>query len=299
MLLRGRNGETISSPAYRKAAEYFASFCDHWQCIIIPGFLRTRQIYVIICMIINEEKSLAATSNGHISIIIVTYNAAAYLQKCLDSIYAQQYPAISIIIIDGASTDGTVQILENNNARIHFWRSEKDDGIYDSMNKALKHINGKWVYFLGADDELLPAFSGFAGQMNNPQVIYYANVLHNGIKRSGLVSPYYMAKVGIYHQAIIYPAQVFTQYTYNTRYKVAADYALNMRLYKDGRYKFEYRDLIIANYNHTGVSATIIDEVFEKEKASLIRQNFGLKIWLRYMFRLIKAKLGLGKKQAI
>src|SRR5579864_471869 len=97
-----------------------------------------------------------------ISIIIVTYNAAAYLQKCLDSIYRQKYPSIEIIVLDAESTDGTVDILKANTNKITFWKSEKDEGIYDAMNKALEHVTGEWVYFLGADDELLDDFSDMA-----------------------------------------------------------------------------------------------------------------------------------------
>jgi glycosyltransferase involved in cell wall biosynthesis len=237
-------------------------------------------------------------SNGKISIVIVTYNAAETLQKCLDSIYAQTYPAIEIVIIDGASTDHTKAILEANTQRLAFWKSEKDAGIYDAMGKALKHITGPWVYFLGADDELLPAFSNFAAELEDPTAIYYANVMHNGIKRSGLVSDYYMAKVGIYHQAIIYPKAVFDKYQYNTKYKIAADYALNMQGFKDKDFHFVYHDLIIANYNHTGISATVVDEPFEKDKSRLILQNFGLKIWLRFIFRQIKGALRKSDKKS-
>src|ERR1700749_1215379 len=215
---------------------------------------------------------------ARITIIIVTYNAAKYLQSCLDSIYAQQYPAIDIVVIDGKSTDGTADILQQNTAKIHFWVSEKDNGIYDAMNKALPHITGQWVYFLGADDELLPEFSKMAGELKDTNAIYYGNVLANGVKRSGLISSYYMAKGGIYHQAIIYPASVFNHYSYNTKYKIAADYALNMRLYRDKRYHFIYIDIIIANYNHTGISSQVVDEAFEKDKTGLILQNFELKI---------------------
>jgi glycosyltransferase involved in cell wall biosynthesis len=228
--------------------------------------------------------------NARISLIIVTYNAVEYLQNCLNSIYEQQYPAIDIIVIDGKSTDGTIEILQTNTNRIHFWISEPDKGIYDAMNKALKHITGQWVYFLGADDTLLPAFSEMAMHLNNPDNIYYGNVLADGVKRSGLISPYYMAKAGIYHQAIIYPKSVFDKYTYNTKYRIAADYALNMQLYKNKDYKFTYVDIVIANYNHTGISSRIVDEAFEKDKTKLILSNFETKIGLRYLFRLFKAR---------
>lgn len=225
---------------------------------------------------------------ARVSVIIVTYNAAVYLQSCLNSIYEQQYPAIDIIVIDGKSTDGTADILQQNSDKLHYWISEKDNGIYDAMNKALPHITGQWVYFLGADDELLPEFSVMINELKDTSAIYYGNVLANGVKRSGLISPYYMAKGGIYHQAIIYPKSVFDNYTYNTKYKIAADYALNMRLYKDKRYKFIYADIIIAKYNHTGISSQVADEAFEQDKTKLILQNFELKIGARYLFRLLK-----------
>ena len=226
-----------------------------------------------------------------ISIVIVTLNAGTSLQKCLDSIYLQTYPAIEIVIIDGASTDNTPGILQANAAHITCWISEPDYGIYDAMNKALKYITGQWVYFLGADDELLPDFSLFAAKLTDHTAIYYANVLHNGIKRSGQVSPYYMAKVGIYHQAIIYPEAVFKKYNYNTRYKIAADYALNMQCYKDPHFNFIHENFIIAKYNHTGVSATVVDIAFENDKAKLIWQNFSPDIWMRFIFRKLKSAL--------
>ena len=244
---------------------------------------------------IQVKDTKAANSLPRVSVIIVTYNAAEYLQNCLDSIYSQQYPNIDIIIIDGKSTDGTIEILEKNTSKIHFWLSEKDNGIYDAMNKALKHITGQWVYFLGADDELLPEFSTMIGELKDANGIYYGNVLKDGVKHSGLIAPYYMAKGGIFHQAIIYPKSVFDEYSYNTKYKIAADYAMNMKLYKDKRYKFIYIDIIIAKYNHTGISSRMVDEAFEKDKTALILANFGFKIGARYLFRLLKAKLP-GKK---
>lgn len=233
----------------------------------------------------------ASPNQARVSVIIVTYNAAAHLQKCLDSIYAQaSYPAIDIIVIDGQSTDGTVELLQKNASRLYYWTSEKDTGIYDAMNKALKYINGQWVYFIGADDELLPEFSDMLSELDNPTAIYYSNVLVNGQKHSGRVSDYYMAKGGIYHQAIIYPKSVFTNYVYNTRYKIAADYALNMRLYKDRHYHFTYLEHTICKYNPDGISGRQEDTAFENDKTRLILTNFGWKIGLRYLFRQLKAK---------
>jgi glycosyltransferase involved in cell wall biosynthesis len=225
-----------------------------------------------------------------VTVIVVTYNAAATLQACLDSIFAQTYPGIELIVIDGNSTDGTKEILKANTSRISFWQSEPDKGIYDAMNKALQHVTGNWVYFLGSDDELLPAFSAFAEELRDEHTIYYANVIHKGVKRAGRVSAYYMAKVGIYHQSIIYPALAFENKRYDVRYRVFADWVFNMQCFGRG-FNFEYRDHIIANYSHEGLSSHAADEAFEKDRAGTILKNFGLKIWLRYRFRRFKERL--------
>ncbi|WP_448702188.1 glycosyltransferase family 2 protein [Mucilaginibacter sp. AW1-3] len=226
-----------------------------------------------------------------VSIIIVTFNAAQTLQVCLDSIYQQRYPNIEIVVIDGKSTDGTIKILEENTDKITFWKSEPDKGIYDAINKGLDHITGEWVYFLGADDTLLDDFSTLCYQLEVPGALYYGSVLSRGGKQSGLVTTYYQAKIGIYHQAIIYSASIFKRYKYNTKYAVSADYALNMQFHKDENIPFIFKDYIIANFNHTGVSSGGADKAFEKDKSMLIRQNFGLKIWMRYLIRRFKQRL--------
>ena len=242
-------------------------------------------------MLTGQNSLDSAAPAQKVSVIIVTYNAAATLQACLDSIYKQTYPNIEIVIIDGKSTDDTVNILEANNSRISYWKSEPDSGIYDAMNKATKRFTGSWVYFLGADDELLPGFSDMCNDLKDDHIIYYSNVWAEGGKRSGELSPYQLAKVGIYHQAMIYPASVFAKHSFDTRYRISGDFAFNLNLYGDKAYRFLYKDHLIANFNHTGVSGTQIDVPFAKDKSGLILKNFGFKIWSRYMFRVIKAKI--------
>jgi len=237
----------------------------------------------------NTEQT--SQNQNKVSIIIVTFNAAKTLQACLDSIYQQRYLHIEIVIIDGKSTDDTVKILEANTDKISFWKSEPDDGIYDAINKGLNHITGEWVYFLGADDVLLDEFSDLCYELKVPGALYYGSVLSKGEKRSGLVSPYYQAKLGMYHQAIIYSSSIFKRYKYNTKYKVSADHALNMQFHKDPAITFIFKDYIIANFNDTGVSSGGADKVFEKDKSRLIRENFGLKLWMRYLFRRLKQRI--------
>lgn len=226
-----------------------------------------------------------------ISVIIVTYNAAADLQNCLDSIYRQKYPSIEIIVMDGQSTDGTVDILKQNTDKIAFWKSEKDDGIYEAMNKALKHISGEWVYFLGADDVLLDEFSDMAYALKDKSTIYYGSVDKDGVKYLGYLTAYQQAKTNINHQAMIYPAAVFKKYQFDTKYRISADHVLNMQCWKDPDFNIEFIDYTIAKFNHTGVSSVKKDKLFEKHKARLILENYGFGIWLRFLFKRTKAAI--------
>lgn len=90
--------------------------------------------------------------NPKISIITVVYNSKLPFKKTLENIIAIHYPEKEIIVIDGGSTDGTKQILEQNSLHIDKWISESDNGIYDAMNKALRIATGEYVWFINAGD---------------------------------------------------------------------------------------------------------------------------------------------------
>lgn len=89
-----------------------------------------------------------------ISIVTVSYNAVDALRITLESVRAQSWDAIEHIVIDGGSDDATVDLLRSRDAEIDFWRSERDRGIYDAMNKGLAHAVGEFVLFLNSGDVL-------------------------------------------------------------------------------------------------------------------------------------------------
>lgn len=231
-----------------------------------------------------------ASSLPLISIIIVTLNAVRFLQRCLDSIYRQDYPSLQIIVMDGGSSDGTTTILEENTGRISYWASERDGGIYYAMNKGVKRAEGEWVYFIGADDELTPDFSKLAEKLTHKNTIYYGSVWKNQEKYLGKLSAYTHAKTGINHQAMIYPASVFRKYSYDTDYTISADHVLNMWCWKDPTLRFEFIDYVIASFSIDGISSNYKDQLFEKRKAGLILQNYGPVIWARFLFKEFKAR---------
>jgi glycosyltransferase involved in cell wall biosynthesis len=99
---------------------------------------------------VNNKKT--ALPNMKVSLITVTYNSAAYLQDCIDSVVQQRYPDIEHIVIDGGSTDGTLDIIKKYDNHIAKWVSEKDKGMYDAINKGIAMATGDIVGILNSDD---------------------------------------------------------------------------------------------------------------------------------------------------
>lgn len=89
-----------------------------------------------------------------ISIITVVFNGSSLIERTIKSVLVQTYSHVEYIIIDGASTDGTLTVIEKYRSKIHTLISEKDNGIYDAMNKGLSVATGDYVLFLNAGDEL-------------------------------------------------------------------------------------------------------------------------------------------------
>ncbi|SKA47845.1 Glycosyltransferase involved in cell wall bisynthesis [Chitinophaga eiseniae] len=228
-----------------------------------------------------------------ISIIIATYNTAKDIGGCLDSIAAQSFNDLEVVIVDGGSTDQTMALVKSYAARFPLkWCSEKDNGIYDALNKGVKMASGRWLYFLGADDRVLPGFSELAGKLEDEHAVYYGITREyhsDGRAPVGLLtgefSKYRMAKGAINHQAILYPAAVFQHYAYNLRYRVYSDYELNIRVWGDTRFKKLFYPIPVVSYNMTGFSANNPDTVFLAEKPGIIRESFGWLVYVRFMLK--------------
>src|SRR5882724_817890 len=112
-----------------------------------------------------------------ISIVIPSFNQAVYLEETLRSVLDQTYRNFEIIVIDGGSTDGSVEILKRYGGDLAFWISEPDRGQTDAINKGLARITGDVWSYLNSDDLLLPeALSTIAAAFHDPAVIWAGGV---------------------------------------------------------------------------------------------------------------------------
>jgi glycosyltransferase involved in cell wall biosynthesis len=193
-----------------------------------------------------------------ISVILVCKNPGARLHAALDSVWAQLHVQPEIIVIDGASTDGSREWLETQRARISTLVSEPDDGIYAAMNKGIALARGEWVLFLGADDRLV-------GDMILSEALNWMRKTEAGVaageaayddgriyKLDSRVNP--LARNFVHHQSTFYRRTLFEENgDFDTKLAVMADYELNVRLWKN-RVRFKPIPLRIAACGTRGTS---------------------------------------------
>ena len=228
-----------------------------------------------------------------ISVVTVTYNCVSTLEETILSVVNQTYSNIESIIIDGGSTDGTTDIIKKYHDKIAYWTSEKDNGIYDAMNKAIDVASGDFIIFLGSDDHFI-SYGIIKEIVENNDLkgsyIYYGNVYcpsRNDIY-VGKFNRYKLAIKNLPHQGIFYPKCVYKENKYDTRYSLYADYHYNMKLFN--RYEFKYIKSTISYFNDTGSSATKIDENFLRGYKQLVIRYLGvMPYFVSRLYKFLKA----------
>jgi glycosyltransferase involved in cell wall biosynthesis len=229
------------------------------------------------------------TNKPLITVITAVFNGYKFLEESIKSVINQSYENIEYLIIDGGSNDGTLDIIKEYNDVIDYWVSERDDGIYDALNKALLPANGDWIYVLGSDDRLYPdALEKVASYLKEQNIIYYGNVrmLSDGRIFDGPFSRYKLMYCNISHQSIFYPRRYIHKNSYNIKYKSAADFEMILRCQGNPDYKIFYIPVLVAEYNDLdGISSRQEDQVFLADKKKIIKENFPLLFYLLYALR--------------
>lgn len=235
-----------------------------------------------------------------ISIIIPTYNCAATLSRCLDSVLNQCYKNFEVIIVDGFSSDATMLIVNKYvklNANI-VWVSEIDKGIYDAMNKGIKMAKGEWLYFLGSDDillsnEVLNSMNKVFNQTKAYDVIYgnVTSTKFQGIYDGEFTNDKIFLK-NICHQAIFFKKEVFRKIgTFNLKYIVHADWDHNIRWFLSKKVKKKYVNIVCAEYSDGGFSSITEDIPFNKTKKWRYFLHHHKKLSVGYKYLIFKNEL--------
>ena len=173
-----------------------------------------------------------------ISIIIATHNSGKYLEGCLKSIFKQNFKDYEIIIIDNQSKDKTLKIIKKYERKIDFWVSEKDEGIFDAMNKGIKNSKGEIISILNSDDIFYPNALKTVNQYfsSNNKIDYLFGTVLKKKLYSGFRPELIRWKFNIYPShsvGFFVKKKVHNKIgLYNTKYRHSSDYDFFYKLIK-------------------------------------------------------------------
>ena len=174
-----------------------------------------------------------------VSVIVTCKNPGPALSPALESLWAQQEPAPEIVVVDGASTDGTREWLEERRPRLGALLSESDHGVYEAMNKGAQLARGPWVLFLGADDRLASpdvlARAGATLAKAGDSLLFAGEAAYaDGRIWPAPAEPNVRYRNFLHHQATFYHRSLFERFRYDETLRIQADYDLNLRLWYAG-----------------------------------------------------------------
>ncbi|MDH5719773.1 MAG: glycosyltransferase [Spirochaetia bacterium] len=200
-----------------------------------------------------------------VSIITVVLNAAKDLEKTILSLQSQNYDNIEHIVIDGASSDGTLAVIKKYSNNIDYWLSENDRGLYDAMNKGAKMAKGRFLMFINAGDKL---FHLDLSNLTKTASCYYYNEELSKIKRNPFTK-FFLCRNTVCHQSIIYDRNDFIPFSLSR--PVTADFKQMTKIVKNS---------IFADYNNSLVffKTPVVSARNNKESLRQYIRNYNEKI---------------------
>ena len=225
-----------------------------------------------------------------ISIITATYNCEKSLQRTIDSVASQDYEEIEHIIIDGGSSDNTLNIIQANSDRITKYISEKDSGIYDALNKGIRLATGDVIGFLNSDDTFADQhiISAIANCFKTEKTdLVYGNLVYQTVDDSNEKTIRYWESNNFNTESLKYgwmpphptlycKREIYEQWgLFNDKFKIAADYDFILRIFKQPTIKKTFLPIILVKMSIGGISNNSIKNIIRKsfEDYKAIKNN--------------------------
>ena len=231
-----------------------------------------------------------------VTIITVCRNHAKELERTIRSVESQTWQEKEYLVIDGASTDDTLDVIKAHEASITRWVSEPDQGIYDAMNKGVKMAQGEWVIFMNAgdtfagDDTLQRVF----GSPQDADVIYGDVIKGELVKKAE--APRNAHRMFYCHQSAFVRTSCLREYPFDIRHKMSADFKQVKQLFLSGK-RFRQLDFPVANFDTQGVSnknrsAGLYDNIQVIRETDRLWEQVRLlpRLWITYLICRIRGK---------
>ncbi len=210
-----------------------------------------------------------------LTVVTVCFNSIEYIERSINSVLSQTFKNIEYIIIDGGSSDGTVEVIKKYSPYISYWISEPDQGVYHAMNKGIKAATGDLIGFLSSNDWYAEgALSAIADKYNeiHADVIYGDAVVYDGEEITHQDYSEVKLEDSFYYMTVIHPAffvktEIQKKYGFDESYRICGDYKFFMQVYRDN-YQFAYTKHDIIHYYIGGLSSDRERTSIEDRRAS-------------------------------
>lgn len=231
-----------------------------------------------------------------VTIITVCRNHAKELERTIRSVESQTWQEKEYLVIDGASTDDSLDVIKAHEASITRWVSEPDQGIYDAMNKGVRMAQGEWVIFMNAGDT-------FAGDDTLQRVFgnpLDADVIYGDVIKGELVkkaeAPRNAHRMFYCHQSAFVRTSCLREFPFDIRHRMSADFKQVKQLYLSGK-RFRQLDFPVANFDTQGVSnrnrsAGLYDNIQVIRETDRLWEQVRLlpRLWITYLICRIRGK---------
>ena len=215
-----------------------------------------------------------------LSIITINLNNAEGLRKTIESVVSQTFADYEYIVIDGGSTDGSVDIIKQYADRINYWVSEPDRGIYHAMNKGIMQAKGEYCQFLNSGDWIIePNGLQYIFDKNPVEDIVYCNAQigeYIDVYDSQMTLLHFWTGLQLSHQSSFIKKELFSTYgLYNENHKIVSDWEFFLKTLIIGQCSYRHIDFLLVFFDPNGISSDSADIDFRaKEGEKVIKDNF-------------------------
>lgn len=214
----------------------------------------------------------------HVSIITINYNNKAGLTKTIESVISQDYSQFEFIVIDGGSTDGSVEIIKKHKKHINYWVSEPDRGIYHAMNKGIFAAKGEYCNFMNSGDYFCDShvLTSVFQKGDSANIICGNTFTTEWIKAPKSITMSFLFNQTICHQCAFIKRQLLLKYNYDENLKIVADRKFFIQALVFENCSYKAIDVNVVNYDLSGFSSqnrVLSDLEYQKVLEQLIPER--------------------------
>lgn len=218
--------------------------------------------------------------NVKISVITVVYNDVDNIERTIANVLKQTYPNLEYIVVDGNSTDGTVNIIKKYSNQLAYWCSEKDKGIYDAMNKGVQHCTGEWIIFRNCGDyfrtptAIEDVFSKYDDKGEDFIICdtrffrknYYID------RQPSILKKQYFDCMPVLHPSTFIRRSTQIKYPFDINYRYSADYCFFIEAFSNGA-TYKYFHYVLALFNNEDGATSNNYPISIKENIYILKRH--------------------------